>query len=303
MVEYLSSTFKAMGSTISLQAKISDEKPFMEIQKLFAEYEQAASRFIKDNPLDEINKHLGEWVDVPSCLAEMIQASYVAYRYTNGSFDPRILGNLIAAGYVETFENNKWSSMTTRTVSIVEPWAPEIRPTSVRVGKMPIDLGGIGKSFTAKKAAEILSQHSNDYFVNAGGDVVFAGLSPEGEKWKVSVENPYDINKTAAVIEVSDVSVATSSIAKRQWITSDERRMHHIINPRTGQPADGEIVAVTIIHPDAVWAEIWAKSLFFMSSKDLAINTSNLKIPALWFNKDGEMSYNMAMKPYVIWTV
>jgi thiamine biosynthesis lipoprotein len=303
MVDFLSTTFKAMGSTISIQAKMLDEKPFLEIKKLFAEYEQAASRFIKDNPLDKINKHLGEWVDVPSCLSEMIQSAYVSYRYTNGAFDPRILGNLIDAGYVETFENNKWSSMTTRTVSIVEQWSPEIRKESVKVGNMPIDLGGIGKSFTAKKAADILKEYSSDYFVNAGGDVVFAGLSPEGEKWRVSVENPYDMNKVAAVIEVTDTSVATSSISKRKWITSDERRMHHIINPKTGQPADGEIIAVTIIHPDAVWAEVWAKSLFFMSSKDLALNTSNLSIPALWFTEDGKMSYNMAMKPYVIWTV
>lgn len=307
MVAYQDYSFKAMGSNISIQADLKLEhalKVFTEVEEIFKKYEFIASRFLEDNPLHHLNNRLNGWVEAPEELIEMIKEAYESYLMTEGRFDPRILKALSHAGYVHTFNNNTWKETKTKPYLITEEWKPLFEDDKVFIGNMPIDLGGIGKSFTALRASKIVAKYSKNFFVNAGGDVVFAGLSPEGTEWRISVENPYDVTAyTPAVLKVTDACVATSSIAKRSWVTEDNRRMHHIINPRTGMPSDSKVVAVTVIHPDAVLAEIWSKTLFLEEEDNIAAFTESIGVPVLWFTDDNKMMYNELMKPYVIWTI
>lgn len=307
MVEFLSHSFKAMGSTINVQAELEEstaEEVFRQVEECFRSVESIASRFRDDSELTYLNENLGYTVEVSQDLSELLKEAYYAYKITDGNFDPRIIKSLQSLGYIDTFLDNQWGKVKVKPIIIREEWKPLLDDGRVFIGGNPVDLGGVGKSYTACKASVIVSQYSENFFVNAGGDIVFAGNAPDGTEWTVGVDNPYmrESDSPLAILAVSGSCVATSSIAKHSW-DADGKKLHHIINPKTGLPADSGVVAVTVVHGDVVTAEIWSKCLFFETNEEIEHLTGNLQLPVLWFTEDNKMHYNEYMKPYIRWTI
>jgi len=81
------------------------------------------------------------------------------------------------------------------------------------------------------------------------------------------VENPRDPDRDCAVLSVTDCAVATSSTAYRRWRRGD-RWVHHLVDPRTGQPAATDLAAVTVAGPSAMWAEVHAKVALLLGMVD-----------------------------------
>lgn len=308
MVKYLKYSFQAMGSKIQIEAQIEEtqsKKIFTEIENCFKNVEKIASRFDENSDLTLLNNNLENTVEVEEILIDIIKNAYHAYSITDGNFDPRILSTLNNIGYIDTFTNNKWEKVKVTPLVIRERWAPTFHDNKIHIGSHPIDLGGIGKSYTVWLTSEILHKYSENFYINAGGDITFVGIASDGSEWTVGVDNPYmeESIEPLAVLAVRDVSVATSSIAKRSWVMADGKRMHHIINPKTGMPANEGIQAITIISEDVIQAEIWSKSLFFETPENINEITQNLKLPAIWFTTDNKMHYNELMKKHLIWSV
>jgi thiamine biosynthesis lipoprotein len=127
---------------------------------------------------------------------------------------------------------------------------------------MRIDLGGIAKSWIAEQAALRLSAWTDACAVDAGGDIFFIGL-PQGEKaWQVSLEDPLPSGeeRDLATLKVQPGAVATSTVTKRRWKQGNQER-HHLIDPRTQQPAETDWLSVTVVADHAAKAEVYAKSL------------------------------------------
>ncbi len=125
---------------------------------------------------------------------------------------------------------------------------------------MSLDLGGIAKGWIAEQAAVILSDFSSVCAVNAGGDMFLVGL-PEGQdKWPVAIEDPLQPEMDITTIRVDPGAVATSAVTKRVWKQGEKLR-HHLIDPRTGEPAQTAWLSVTVVAPHAWEAEVFAKAL------------------------------------------
>lgn len=308
MVTYQKNSFHAMGSTINVEAEL-DEKHSKEIftmvEECFRNVETIASRFDNNSELTFLNDNLQYTVEVDEILVDLIKNAYHAYSITDGNFDPRILTALSNIGYADTFENNKWGRTKTTPLIIRERWMPTFHENKIHIGSHPIDLGGIGKSYTVWLASNILEKYTRNFYINAGGDITFSGVTQDDKEWTVGVDNPFMevSDKPLAILTMKDISVATSSIAKRSWILEDGRRMHHIINPKTGLPSNDGIQAVTILNQDIITAEVWSKSLFFETPEDINEITQNLGLPAIWFTSDHKMHFNELVKPYIIWSI
>ena len=102
---------------------------------------------------------------------------------------------------------------------------------------------------------------STRYLLEAGGDLVARGPGPDGDPWLVGIEDPAGGPEPLAAIAVEDGAVATSSVRLRSWV-HDGRTVHHLLDPRTGEPAEAGLRAVTVVGPDPAWAEVWSKTLF-----------------------------------------
>ena len=93
-------------------------------------------------------------------------------------------------------------------------------------------------------------------------DLRVRGLPPEGDQWPIAVENPTDPTRNLFTVGLDAGGVATSSRLWRRWDSNDGGAQHHILDPRTGRPASGRLVAVTAIAVAAWWAEVVATSSF-----------------------------------------
>jgi FAD:protein FMN transferase len=83
----------------------------------------------------------------------------------------------------------------------------------------------------------------------------------------VGVEDPQESERDRAVIGVNETAVATSSMTYRRWRRGD-RWIHHLLDPRTGQPAATDLAAVTVVGPSAMWAEVHAKVALLHGAAD-----------------------------------
>jgi thiamine biosynthesis lipoprotein len=125
---------------------------------------------------------------------------------------------------------------------------------------MALDLGGIAKGWIAEQAATILSEFSSACAVNAGGDMFLVGL-PDGEdQWSVGIEDPLQPVIDLTTLKVDPGAVATSTVTKRTWKQGEKER-HHLIDPRTGEPAVTDWLSVTVIAAHTYEAEVFAKAL------------------------------------------
>lgn len=312
-VGYSSVSFDSMNSTVSISLSIEPAELEAllseQIQPFFSEYELNCSRFIAGNPLDRLNAAPAHTHEVPEHLYLAVQAAYEAYASTRGVFDPRILPNLQQLGYGTSFD----ASGEARGTEPAQPseraeWKPTLSTRGdaffVNPGGFPLDLGGIAKGLAVDLMTAVLKPLAHSGFINAGGDLQTWGHNPEGDGWRIGVENPVDAldDEPIAVLELHDAGLATSSTRKRTWATTDGRQVHHLIDTNTGTSAHTEIRSVTVIHPQTHIAETLTKQLFFAGADRIAETASQTGAIALWVDADGALFHTDNLGAALLWT-
>ncbi len=271
--------FRAMNTNVLLAAEGHDWAVVgLQATKAFIEEcEQRFSRFIEESELSALNRSAGTWANVSKDLMDILIQSLHFYEETEGLFDPSILPDLKRVGYDRSMNEIRaegYRSTGPASKSVQRPSFTEIEidpsDSRVRLPKgMEIDLGGIAKGWIVEKAAEMLGYYSAVCAVNAGGDMLFIGSPMDGSDWQVYLEDPRDPSKTLTLLHTRTGAVATSSVAKRVWKQGGERR-HHLIDPRTGEPAATDWLSVTVFDPQITVAEVYAKAFLIGGEREAA---------------------------------
>lgn len=157
-----------------------------------------------------------------------------------------------------------------------------------------IDLGGIAKGYALEQAARVLKENGiKNALIDAGGDIY--ALGKKGRKlWRVGIKNPR-AESMLGYVEVEDLAVIGSGDYER-FFMQDGKRYHHIFNPKTGYPTEG-ISGVTLIYPDTVSAQAWAKIPFIMGQKKgLELLESIPGMQAIVVTSEGEVTYSKGLK-------
>jgi FAD:protein FMN transferase len=298
-----------MASPIVLSAAAfasNESELFDSAERLFRDVDAQCSRFIAGNPLDLLNEAPDEWQTVPALLGAAIGAARDAYMDTDGLFDPRILSDIVRIGYVNSVTSSEYSTAGTfsRGADSTElhPWSPEFDGARIRVGAASIDLGGIAKGLAVALMAQMWSGKVSSALINAGGDLAVIGEGPDAPRWRVGVENPRDRNgDPLAVLDVSDRAVATSSTAIHSWTLDDGHQVHHLIDPRSGTPADSGLSSVTVVAHTATSAETWSKALFVSGVDAIADLSDRHNLATVWISSDGTIGHSDAADSLIIW--
>lgn len=130
-----------------------------------------------------------------------------------------------------------------------------------------VDLGGIAKGFTSARVMEIF--HGNGIkngILSLGGNVQALGTKPDGSLWRVGLQDPADERALFATLELADKAVITSGAYERNF-EQDGIVYHHIIDPRTGYPAESGFSSVTIVSDDGTLADGLSTALFIMGKE------------------------------------
>jgi thiamine biosynthesis lipoprotein len=284
---------RAMGSTAHVVLGDApaglDAWAGAEIERL----EHCWSRFRRDSELSRLNARAGEWVDVSSAMLLALTCAVDLHRSTRGLFDPTVLDALERAGYDRTFEDVP--DADDRAVAPVARMAApgleqvEIDVDAARVRAprgVRIDLGGVGKGLAADLVTRgLVDRGARSALVSLGGDMRARGEAPEGA-WKIPVEDPHDATCVAFVHPLVDAALVSSTRRIRSW-TRAGVELHHIIDPRTGDSARTEVVAVVAVAADAWWAEGVAKAILIAGADTGAVLARATGVHAWLFFEDG----------------
>ena len=142
------------------------------------------------------------------------------------------------------------------------------KKVSFGITGMEIDLGGIAKGYTSSRVMDIFREHGVKHgLVSLGGNVQAIGTKKNGKPWRVAIQNPESEMEYLGVLNIEDKCVITSGGYER-YFEKDGVHYHHIIDPRTGYPADSGLISATIISDDGALADGLSTSLFIMGKDE-----------------------------------
>jgi len=236
----------------------------------FAAIEAELSRFRPDSGLSRLNAAAGAGPQpVSPLLWTVLSAALDAARRSQGLFDPTLLRPLQRAGYDRSYEQLAPNLPGGADGSTLE-WGYQridINQTALTVSVpagLSLDLGGIGKGWAVDHVAQALAVHG-PVLVDAGGDIRVIGV-PQGEPWPIAVQDPFHEQHDLLTLALTSGAVATSSIGGRRW-TRNGQAMHHLLDPRTGQPSASDLHTVTVLAPTAAAADVAAKVTLILGSE------------------------------------
>lgn len=273
-------SWRAWSCTIRLVVEDGGHLPAAveELRVILDQVDRAASRFRADSALSWANAHAGTPVAVPRILVELVQAALGAAEQTAGAVDPTMGSVLQRWGYdrdiADIFPDGPAVCSTVPTTT----WRqvrlhPAMGLLTVPVGA-GLDLGATAKAFAADLAARTLQQRFNTaVVVELGGDLAVAGDRAGG--WPLVVAEQEC--GAGQLIMLHRGGLATSTRTVRRWRRGG-RVVHHIIDPRTGAPAQGCWRTVSVGAESALAANtastaaivLGAEALGWLGKRDLA---------------------------------
>lgn len=285
--------FRAMGTAVSLllpegaRAEEGGELARM----LSAEWEAALSRFRPESELSRLNARAGEPVSVSPLLYEVLETALQAAAATDGVYDPTLLRQLVTAGYSRSFDELPSEQASLVDWPALAPgggWRGIWRDPARREVTLPrgvgLDFGGIAKGMAVDATLALLRERGiQPALVNAGGDLAVAGLPPGESAWPIAVPG---IGEERWSVPLARGAMATSGIARRQWRQGGERR-HHLLDPRTGAPAENGLWSVTVVAAHCAQAEVAAKAAFVLGPAEGAALLERIGVAGLLVAEDG----------------
>jgi thiamine biosynthesis lipoprotein ApbE len=303
-----SASWRALGTLV--QVVVTDPAKLAQARALLAadldEVDVACSRFRPDSEVCSLRTAAGRPVQVSPLLAEAIEVALRGARLTEGDVDPTVGGAMSAVGYDRDFDRVPRTgppltvtsgavtsgavtsgavtsgAVTSRTVPGWREVHLEHRMLTMPAG-VQLDLGATAKAWAAdRSAARIGTQLGCGVLVSLGGDVAVAGPAPE-TGWRIRVQDvtgspddppvgPY------AQIAIRDGGLATSSTTARRWQRGGDV-LHHILDPRTGRPAEAVWRTVSVAARSCADANI-ASTAAVIRGRDALGWLARLALPA-----------------------
>jgi thiamine biosynthesis lipoprotein len=268
------------------------ERSLKHVQAIFDTVEIQFSRFRNDSELSRLNHSAGQVFKASLLLYEIVEAAIRSARLTDGIFDPTILPGLIESGYDRSFELIKRSRkkpITNQNPS-THRWQDIFMDPKTHSIYLPegycLDLGGIGKGWTVDRASRYLDKYQN-YAINAGGDIIVKGTQADGSPWTIGIQDPLNRKPSLGILSLTNDAICTSTTLQRQWWINNVRK-HHLIDPRSGLPANSGVISATVIAKTATLAETIAKAALILGLQEgLKFLENQQSVKGLLVLKDG----------------
>ena len=267
----LERTLDAMGSTYTValygedsgRLEAAADAAFEEVRRL----DRMLSNYKRTSEWSRVNQEAsaGE-VKISAELFRLLAACRDYSRQSEGTFDITVGPLMKVWGFYKgsgrlphraeirgVLTKVGWQKM------ILDPTAQTVR---FEVQGMEIDPGGIGKGYAIDRMVAVLKEQGiRSALVNAGGSSIYAiGTPPHEPGWRIKLRHPRDAERTVEEILLKDESMSTSG-SYEKFFRAEGRIYSHIMNPRTGYPAQG-VLSVSVVAPRTLDSEAWTKPFF-----------------------------------------
>lgn len=241
----------------------SDENCDEEIKAVLDSVDFSLSPFNKESIITAVNENRDTKVD--AYFTEVFNLAKEVHKATDGAFDITVapLVNVWGFGFKEGhFPSDREVDSLKAIVGF-----DKVRLEGGKVVKddprIMLDCSAIAKGFAVDKIAEMLKRHGvRNYLVEVGGEIVAAGTNPKGKDWSIGVTKPVDDSLSVnsemqMVVSLTDCALATSGNYRNYYI-KDGRKYAHTINPKTGRPAESDLLSATVIAATCAEADAFA---------------------------------------------
>lgn len=266
------------------------EETMNEAVSLIHRYDSLFSVTEPDSDISKINSASGAAVTVSPETYELVQKCLEVSADTEGLFDISIYPLVKAWGF--TTENQHVPSEDERETAMKKIDYTRIRlfeKNQIQIGPdMQIDLGAAAKGYLSQKLMELCQEKGiSSAIVSLGGNVQTMGTKEDGSFFRVGITDPSDGASLYGTIQVKDKAVITSGIYQR-YFTEDGKTYHHIMDKRTGMPAENELASVTVIAEDGGKADALATALYVMGEEKAKVyQKEHPEIQLILIRKDG----------------
>jgi thiamine biosynthesis lipoprotein len=220
-----------MGTVVTIEVARPDaDQAIAAAFGWFHDIETQCTRFNPKSELSQLVAQPGIPFSASAILFEAVRFALTVAEASGGAFDP----TRTSAGYRDIELDPEQMTITLR------------RPVT-------LDLGAVAKGLAIDTAAREL-QPLEDFAIDAGGDLYLGGRNPRGEPWSVGIGHPRRERELIRTLRLSNQAVCTSG---------DYERGRHILDPRTGEPAD-LVSSATVVAPSAMLADALATAAFVL---------------------------------------
>ncbi len=272
----------------------------------FNEIERKASRFLPDSELSRLNQALpGQYMEVSPSLYSLLQKAWEYAVKTGYRFQPFIAESLRRLGYDRSFEHLQDTQLPVEGLAafypVTDPDALAFSEAGWKVARhtdAELDLGGIGKGWTVDRASAMMRREFaiSEGMVDGGGDLF---VWSDAEPWYIGIQHPQEEQEELLQLWVREAAIATSNVLHRSWLQGGVPR-HHILDGRTGLPAQSDVVQATVLGTETGEAEIASKILCMLESDQIPdwMETHFPRLGYVVVKRDGEMLLNRKLYDY-----
>lgn len=246
------------------------EKAGKKAMEIMEKIDRAANRYSDNSEITKLNKAAGKQpIALSKEMYELLHHSLELAELTEGMFEPTI-GPL-----VQTWQTAK-EKESLPMADIIEEQLQLVDYKKVILDSrdktafllepgMSMDLGAVTKGFAVKKGMTVLREAGiTSAIIRAGGNVYTIGTKPDGSKWRIGIRDPLNPEKTIGYLEPDNQVIDTSGNYE-QYFNMNSQAYGHIINPRTGYPAD-TVAGCTIITDQPSLADALSTAAFILGS-------------------------------------
>lgn len=265
---------------------VADTEPVRAtVAAVVAEVDRLMSPYRADSDLTRFNtRATTDLVPIAHETARVTRDALALAAETEGAFDPT-LGPIVARyGFGPIAGGPGGATLLALEGEALRKARPDLT----------LDLCGIAKGHALDRAVAALDALGYGRFlIELGGEVFARGAHPEGRPWQVGIEGAE--GGLARLATLFDTAAATSGDTQQGYALG-QRRYGHVIDPRTGAPASGDLASVTVFHPSAARADALATALFAMGRERAQAFAEANNLDALFLAREGTRLHAIATR-------
>ena len=267
-----------------------------EIDSIFHAVDMSVNLWVDSSVISKVNRN--EKVVLDQIFIDNFNIAQEAAKLSDGYFDPTVSPIVAAWG----FSYKVGDSITPQLIDSLKQWV-DYRKVRIENGKvikenpaMTLDFNAIAQGYTSDLIAAFLeSRGIKSYLVDTGGEIMAKGEKTNGKPWIVGIEKPAENMNSEQVVQtriaLRDKGLVTSG-STRKYVERNGKRYSHSINPKTGYPVEHNVLSVTVLAENSVWADALASICMVMGleqSLPLIESLDGIEVYYIYSNEQNEL--------------
>lgn len=294
-------TRELMGTSIMVRAYGAHAQAGVEAAFARAEeLEKVFSNTLADSEVCSVNKaaklaaETGEGTVVSDDFYTVLKTALEYSELSDGALDCT-MGDLIDLWGIGTDHAAVPEDTEIQTLLRPNGWQDvtldaEAKTVSFATDAVTLHLGAIAKGYISDEMKTVLQNEGvESALMSLGGNIMTLGAKPDGSSWSVAITNPFAPDSVIASVSIVDQAAITSGNYEK-YFEEDGKRYHHILDPKTGAPAESDVVSTTILASSGIDCDALSTATYIMGAEDgMALINALDGVEAIFVNTDGEI--------------